>query len=172
HPRGGQQLRWLGGGGSRRDRAPAARGRGDRLRGGGGREARPGDLPPRARARRRPPRAGAARGGLVSRGRRRCARGRPACRAARPVRRLARGGVRPERRPDVAHGGAARRARRSAVSDEDVTYTRDGDVLKAYAVSPDGPPPAGAVIVIPDVRGLGEHYREIAPPLPPPGVPP
>ena len=45
---------------------------------------------------------------------------------------------------------------------EDVTYQRDGDPLKAYAAWPDGTTDLGGVIVIPDVRGLTAHYREIA----------
>ncbi len=45
---------------------------------------------------------------------------------------------------------------------EDVTYPRGGDTLKAYAARPDGTTDLGAVIVIPDVRGLTEHYRDIA----------
>ena len=45
---------------------------------------------------------------------------------------------------------------------EDVTYPRGGDTLKAYAARPDGTTDLGAVIVIPDVRGLTDHYRDIA----------
>ena len=45
---------------------------------------------------------------------------------------------------------------------EDVTYPRGGDTLKAYAAWPDGTTDLGAVIVIPDVRGLTAHYRDIA----------
>jgi carboxymethylenebutenolidase len=45
---------------------------------------------------------------------------------------------------------------------EDVTYRRDGDTLKAYATWPDGTTNLGAVVVIPDVRGLTTHYRDIA----------
>ena len=45
---------------------------------------------------------------------------------------------------------------------EDVTYQRDGDPLKAYAAWPDGTTDLGGVIVIPDVRGLTAHYRDIA----------
>ena len=48
------------------------------------------------------------------------------------------------------------------MTSEDVTYRRDGDTLKAYAAWPDGPADLGAVIVIPDVRGLTAHYRDIA----------
>ena len=48
------------------------------------------------------------------------------------------------------------------MTDEDVTYERNGDVLKAYAVSPEDQTPPGAVIVIPDVRGLTAHYRDVA----------
>ena len=40
---------------------------------------------------------------------------------------------------------------------EDVTYQRAGDTLKAYAAWPDGTTDCGAVIVIPDVRGLTAH---------------
>ena len=46
------------------------------------------------------------------------------------------------------------------MTSEDVTYRRDGDTLKAYAAGPDGTTDLGAVIVIPDVRGLTAHYRD------------
>src|SRR5262249_58344863 len=44
---------------------------------------------------------------------------------------------------------------------EDVVYSRNGDTLKAYAAWPDGFHGPG-LVVIPDVRGLREHYRDIA----------
>jgi carboxymethylenebutenolidase len=48
------------------------------------------------------------------------------------------------------------------VTGEDVSYEWNGDTLKAYAACPDAATGIGAVIVIPDVRGLSEHYRDIA----------
>ena len=48
------------------------------------------------------------------------------------------------------------------VTGEDVSYPRDGDTLRAYAAwSADNPTMPGLVL-IPDVRGLGEHYRDVA----------
>ncbi len=44
----------------------------------------------------------------------------------------------------------------------EVTYERAGDVLRAYAARPDGPGPMPGLVLIPDVRGLGEHYRDVA----------
>src|SRR5262249_54109595 len=61
--------------------------------------------------------------------------------ARRPLRRLGRG---------------------PSVNASDVTYERGGDVLRAHAAWPDGPGPHPALVVVPDVRGLGEHYRDVA----------
>lgn len=44
----------------------------------------------------------------------------------------------------------------------DVTYERAGDRLRAYAAWPETMQRCPAVIVVPDVRGLGEHYRDVA----------
>jgi carboxymethylenebutenolidase len=44
----------------------------------------------------------------------------------------------------------------------EVTYERAGDVLRAYAAWPEATGPLPGVVVIPDVRGLGEHYRDVA----------
>jgi carboxymethylenebutenolidase len=44
----------------------------------------------------------------------------------------------------------------------DLTWTRDGDTLKGYAAAPAGPGPHPGVVLVPDVRGLAEHYRDVA----------
>lgn len=44
----------------------------------------------------------------------------------------------------------------------DVTYPRDGDTLRAYAAYPTASGPHPGIVVIPDVRGLSEHYRDVA----------
>ncbi len=44
----------------------------------------------------------------------------------------------------------------------DVTFTRAGDTLKAYAACPDGTGKRPGLVLIPDVRGLSEHYRDVA----------
>ena len=44
----------------------------------------------------------------------------------------------------------------------DVTYDRAGDALRAHAAWPDAAGPHPALVVVPDVRGLGEHYRDVA----------
>jgi carboxymethylenebutenolidase len=44
----------------------------------------------------------------------------------------------------------------------DVGYDRGGDALRAYAAWPDAAGPHPALVVVPDVRGLGEHYRDVA----------
>jgi len=44
----------------------------------------------------------------------------------------------------------------------EVTYPRAGDVLRAYAAWPDRDGPLPALVVVPDVRGLSEHYRDVA----------
>jgi carboxymethylenebutenolidase len=46
--------------------------------------------------------------------------------------------------------------------DADITYRRDGDTLRGYAAWPDTTAPAPGVVLIPDVRGLSEHYRDVA----------
>ncbi|HXJ33642.1 MAG TPA: dienelactone hydrolase family protein [Candidatus Eisenbacteria bacterium] len=44
----------------------------------------------------------------------------------------------------------------------DVTFTRAGDTLKAYAAWPAGAGKRPGLVLIPDVRGLSEHYRDVA----------
>jgi carboxymethylenebutenolidase len=48
------------------------------------------------------------------------------------------------------------------MSGEDVTFERAGDVLKAYLATPEGAGSHPGLVLIPDVRGLVEHYRDIA----------
>ena len=45
--------------------------------------------------------------------------------------------------------------------DADITYRRDGDTLRGYAAWPDAPAPVPGLVLIPDVRGLSEHYRDV-----------
>jgi carboxymethylenebutenolidase len=45
--------------------------------------------------------------------------------------------------------------------EEHITYDRRGDILKAYAAGPDAGPAPG-LILIPDVRGVSDHYRDVA----------
>jgi carboxymethylenebutenolidase len=44
----------------------------------------------------------------------------------------------------------------------DVTYTRDGDDLFAYAAWPRGTASLSGLVIVPDVRGLTDHYRDVA----------
>jgi carboxymethylenebutenolidase len=44
----------------------------------------------------------------------------------------------------------------------DVTYPRDGATLKAYGAWPEGAVSGPGLVVIPDVRGLTDHYKDIA----------
>ena len=46
--------------------------------------------------------------------------------------------------------------------DADLEFQRDGDTIHGYAARPTGAGPFPALILIPDVRGLVEHYRDIA----------
>lgn len=45
---------------------------------------------------------------------------------------------------------------------EEITFQLDGEGIGGYAVSPSGAGPFPALILIPDVRGLYEHYRDVA----------
>ena len=49
-----------------------------------------------------------------------------------------------------------------AQKNADLTYQRDGDTLRGYAAWPDGKGPFTTLVLIPDVRGLSEHYRDIS----------
>jgi len=44
----------------------------------------------------------------------------------------------------------------------DVTYERDGATLRAYAAAPDAAGRLPALVLIPDVRGVSDHYRDVA----------
>lgn len=44
----------------------------------------------------------------------------------------------------------------------DVTFPRGGDTLRAYAARPAGRGPFPGLVLIPDVRGLSDHYRDVA----------
>jgi carboxymethylenebutenolidase len=46
--------------------------------------------------------------------------------------------------------------------DADITYRRDGDTLRGYAAWPAVSAPVPGLVLIPDVRGLSEHYRDVA----------
>jgi carboxymethylenebutenolidase len=48
------------------------------------------------------------------------------------------------------------------VTGEDVTYARDGDTLRAYAAWRAGATGIPGLVLVPDVRGLTEHYRDVA----------
>jgi carboxymethylenebutenolidase len=45
---------------------------------------------------------------------------------------------------------------------EELTYERDGDALRGYLAAPDRVGPFPALVLIPDVRGLYAHYRDVA----------
>jgi carboxymethylenebutenolidase len=45
---------------------------------------------------------------------------------------------------------------------EELTFERNGDVLKGYFARPGGEGPFPALVLIHDVRGLYEHYRDVA----------
>lgn len=47
-------------------------------------------------------------------------------------------------------------------TDEDVTFQRDQDTLKGYLARPAHAGPHPALVLIPDVRGLYDHYRDVA----------
>ncbi|HUI26626.1 MAG TPA: dienelactone hydrolase family protein [Candidatus Kryptonia bacterium] len=47
------------------------------------------------------------------------------------------------------------------ITTAELTFERDGDTLRGYAAWPETGGPFGAVILIPDVRGLYEHYRDV-----------
>jgi carboxymethylenebutenolidase len=45
---------------------------------------------------------------------------------------------------------------------EDLQFTRDGDIVRGYAAWPAGTGPFPGLVLIPDVRGLSDHYRDVA----------
>jgi len=44
---------------------------------------------------------------------------------------------------------------------EELTFERDGDPIRGYAAFPRGAAPFPGLLLIPDVRGLAEHYRDV-----------
>ncbi|MGH7788298.1 MAG: dienelactone hydrolase family protein [Candidatus Binatia bacterium] len=44
----------------------------------------------------------------------------------------------------------------------ELTFQRDGDTIRGYAARPSGAGPFPALVLIPDVHGLAEHYRDLA----------
>jgi carboxymethylenebutenolidase len=47
-------------------------------------------------------------------------------------------------------------------SSAEVTFERGGDVLRGYAACPAAGAPFPGLVLIPDVRGLSDHYRDLA----------
>jgi carboxymethylenebutenolidase len=45
---------------------------------------------------------------------------------------------------------------------EELEFERGGDTLRGYAAWPRGEGPFPALVLVPDVRGLYEHYRDVA----------
>jgi carboxymethylenebutenolidase len=45
---------------------------------------------------------------------------------------------------------------------EEIRFTRDGDRLRGVLARPPGTPPWPALVLIPDVRGVSAHYRDVA----------
>ncbi|MEO8604813.1 MAG: dienelactone hydrolase family protein [bacterium] len=45
---------------------------------------------------------------------------------------------------------------------DELTFTRDGDTIRGVAARPSGAGPFPGLILIPDVRGVSEHYRDVA----------
>ena len=48
------------------------------------------------------------------------------------------------------------------VTARDVSWIHDGETLRGYAARPTDGGPAPGLILIPDVRGLSDHYRDVA----------
>ncbi|MCW5891534.1 MAG: dienelactone hydrolase family protein [bacterium] len=48
------------------------------------------------------------------------------------------------------------------VTGKDVQWSHDGTLLRGYLASPPGGDPRPGLVLVPDVRGLGEHYRDVA----------
>jgi carboxymethylenebutenolidase len=48
-----------------------------------------------------------------------------------------------------------------AMQDE-LSFDREGDSIRGYAARPEGAGPFPGLVLIPDVRGLSEHYRDVA----------
>jgi carboxymethylenebutenolidase len=50
----------------------------------------------------------------------------------------------------------------SDVTGEDVQWPHDDTTLRAYVATPAGAGPHPGLVLIPDVHGLGDHYRDVA----------
>jgi len=48
------------------------------------------------------------------------------------------------------------------VDGQDISFERDGDEIKAYLARPEGNASMPGLVIIPDVHGLSDHYRDIA----------
>lgn len=46
--------------------------------------------------------------------------------------------------------------------DAPLEFVRDGDAIRGYAAWPRGADPVPGLVVVPDVRGLSDHYRDVA----------
>ncbi len=44
----------------------------------------------------------------------------------------------------------------------DLTFQRDGDTIRGYAARPSSGGPFPGLLLVPDVRGLSDHYRDVA----------
>ncbi|HEV7732551.1 MAG TPA: dienelactone hydrolase family protein [Candidatus Binatia bacterium] len=44
----------------------------------------------------------------------------------------------------------------------EITWTRNGDVLRGHVATPAGPGPHLGLVLIPDVRGVSAHFRDVA----------
>ena len=53
-------------------------------------------------------------------------------------------------------------SRVSTVDSADVSFLRDGDHIRGYAAWPNTSERLPGLVLIPDVRGLSEHYRDVA----------
>jgi carboxymethylenebutenolidase len=45
---------------------------------------------------------------------------------------------------------------------DELSFRRDGDTVRGYAAWPNGAGPFPGLVLIPDVRGLSDHYRDVA----------
>lgn len=48
-----------------------------------------------------------------------------------------------------------------SITEEEVTFVRDADTLRGYVARPAAAGPHPALVLIPDVRGLYDHYRDV-----------
>ena len=49
-----------------------------------------------------------------------------------------------------------------ALHSDELAFARDGDTVRGYAAWPNGRGPFPGLLCIPDVRGLSDHYRDVA----------